>query len=107
MSGLEFLGKVGAHELSSGLTVGSEVGLAALATAGGDVSVELHLCIFCILVITSSNRAWSLSRGNERWIDFGKRDFQRQNPIDLEFFSVYEKTVSGKVDERELRAVIV
>lgn len=48
VSGLEFLGKVGAHKLSSGLTVGSEVGLAALAAAGGDVGVELH-CIFCIL----------------------------------------------------------
>lgn len=51
-------------------------------------------------MITSSNRAWSLSRGNERWIDFAKRDFPRQNPIDLEFSLFHEKTVSGKVDER-------
>merc|ERR1719343_1802725 len=55
VSGLEFLGKVGAHELSSGLAVGTKVGLAGFAAAGGDVGVELHLCILYIYFVYSSD----------------------------------------------------
>ena len=43
VSGLEFLREVGAHELSSGLTVGTEVGLAGFTAAGRNVRIELHL----------------------------------------------------------------
>lgn len=43
VSGLQFLGQVGRHELASGLRVGTKVGLAVLAAGGSDLTGEFHL----------------------------------------------------------------
>ena len=48
VSGLQFLGQVGRHELSSGLRVGTKVSLAGLAARRRDFGVELHTFVVVV-----------------------------------------------------------